>query len=187
MISMSELQANYENKMKKAIEVMREDYATVRAGRATPALLDKVMVDYYGTPTPVSQVGNISVPEPRMLIIQPWEKNLLKDIEKAIMKSDLGLNPNNDGSVIRLAIPQLTEQRRQELVKVVKKKCEDCKVVIRNLRRDANDAIKKEEKDKTVSEDEAKKAQDNMQKLTDKYIKEAETVCSIKEKEVMEV
>ncbi len=187
MVSMSDMQAAHENKMKKAIEIMRQDYSTLRAGRATPALLDKVMVDYYGTPTPINQVANISIPEPRMIIIQPWEKNTMKDIERAILKSELGLNPNSDGVAIRLAIPQLTEQRRQELVKVVKKKCEDCKVVIRNIRRDANEIIKKEEKDKTVSEDEAKKAQDVMQKMTDKYIKEADSVCAQKEKEVMEV
>ena len=187
MTNINELQMTYENKMKKAIDIMHADYASVRTGRATPALLDKVMIDYYGVPTAVNQLANLSVPEPRIIIIQPWEKPLLKDIEKAILKSDLGLNPNNDGSVIRLAIPQLTEQRRHELVKVVKKKCEDCKVVIRNIRRDANDTIKKGEKDKTISEDEAKKAQDSMQKITDKYIKEVDNICAQKEKEVMEV
>ncbi len=187
MVNMDELQASHEHKMKKSIEIMRQDFSTLRAGRATPALLDKVLVDYYGTPSPISQLANISIPEPRMIIIQPWEKNVLKDIERAIMKSDLGLNPNSDGTAIRLAIPQLTEQRRQELVKVVKKKCEECKVVIRNIRRDANDVIKKAEKDKTITEDEAKKTQDNMQKMTDKFIKEADQICMMKEKEVMEV
>lgn len=173
--------------MQKAVEILRKDYQTLRAGRATPAILDKITVDYYGTPTPVNQVGNISVPEPRMIVIQPWERNMLGSIEKAILKSDLGLTPNNDGSVIRLLIPQLTQQRRTELVKVVHKKAEEARVVIRNLRRDANEAIKKEEKDKLISEDETKKAQDDMQKLTDKYIKEIDSVMAAKEKEIMEV
>lgn len=184
MASISEIQSTSEAKMKKSIDVLRLDYSTIRAGRATPALLDKIMVDYYGTPTPVSQVANISVPEPRMLIIQPWEKPMLKEIEKAITKSDLGINPNSDGISIRLSIPQLTEERRQEIVKTVKKKCEESKVALRNVRRDANDMIKK---DKTISEDEAKKAQDVMQKLTDKYIKEADDAALQKEKEIMEV
>ena len=187
MSTIGEIQNLHETKMKKAIEVLHNEYSSLRAGRATPALLDKVMVDYYGTPTPVNQLGNISVPEPRMIVIQPWEKNIIKDIEKAIMKSDLGLNPNSDGVAIRLTIPQLTEERRQDLVKIVKKKCEETKIAIRNIRRDANDFIKKEEKDKTIAEDEAKKAQDSMQKTTDKYIKEADAVCLQKEKEVMEV
>ncbi|MDR3348163.1 MAG: ribosome recycling factor [Acidaminococcales bacterium] len=187
MGSISEIQSDHEGRMKKAIDILRSDYASIRAGRATPALLDKITVDYYGTPAPINQVANISVPEPRAIVIQPWEKNLLKNIEKAILKSDLGLNPNNDGAIIRLAIPQLTEQRRQEIVKIVKKKCEECKVAIRNMRRDANDIIKKEEKDKAVSEDEAKKAQEAMQKITDKYVKEADQICQQKEKEVMEV
>ena len=173
--------------MKKAIEVLRREYGTLRAGRATPSLLDKITVDYYGTPTPVNQVANISVPEPRTIIIQPWEKNMISPIEKAIMKSDLGLTPNSDGSVIRLSIPQLTQQRRLELVKVVHKKAEEARVAIRNLRRDANDGFKKVEKDKTISEDEAKKAQDDMQKMTDKYIKEVDTIMNAKEKEIMEV
>lgn len=177
----------HEDKMKKAIEALRKEYATLRAGRATPALLDKIMIDYYGTPTPVNQVGNISAPEPRMILIQPWEKSLLGPIEKAILKSDLGLTPNNDGSVIRLIIPQLTQQRRTELVKVVNKKAEEGRVAIRNLRRDANDSFKKLEKDKVISEDEAKKAQDDMQKMTDKYIREIDSIMNNKEKEIMEV
>lgn len=179
--------ATHEDKMKKAIEVLRRDLASLRAGRATPALLDKVTVDYYGTPTPVNQVANVSVPEPRMITIQPWEKNMLAPIEKAILKSDLGLTPNNDGVIIRLSIPQLTQQRRTELVKVIHKKAEDARVAIRNIRRDANDSIKKLEKDKAISEDEVKKAQDDMQKLTDKYIKEADASMNAKEKEIMEV
>lgn len=186
-MSIKDIHSSHEEKMKKAIEVLRREYGTLRAGRATPSLLDKITVDYYGTPTPVNQVANISVPEPRTIIIQPWEKNMISPIEKAIMKSDLGLTPNSDGSVIRLSIPQLTQQRRLELVKVVHKKAEEARVAIRNLRRDANDGIKKVEKDKTISEDEAKKAQDDMQKMTDKYIKEVDTIMNAKEKEIMEV
>ena len=186
-MSIKDIHSSHEEKMKKAIEVLRREYGTLRAGRATPSLLDKITVDYYGTPTPVNQVANISVPEPRTIIIQPWEKNMISPIEKAIMKSDLGLTPNSDGSVIRLSIPQLTQQRRLELVKVVHKKAEEARVAIRNLRRDANDGFKKVEKDKTISEDEAKKAQDDMQKMTDKYIKEVDTIMNAKEKEIMEV
>ncbi|MDR3563770.1 MAG: ribosome recycling factor [Negativicutes bacterium] len=178
---------SHEEKMKKTLEVLRKEYGSLRAGRATPSLLDKITVDYYGTPTPINQVANISVPEPRTILIQPWEKSLIASIEKAIQKSDLGLNPNSDGSVIRLNIPQLTQQRRTELVKVVHKKAEDDRVAVRNLRRDANDSIKKLEKDKVISEDEAKKAQDDMQKLTDKFIKEIDAVMASKEKEIMEV
>lgn len=186
-MTVKDVYASHEDRMKKALDVLRKEYATLRAGRATPALLDKITVDYYGTPTPINQVGNISVPEPRQLVIQPWERNLLGTIEKAILKSDLGLTPNNDGSVIRLNIPQLTQQRRSELVKVVHKKAEEARVAVRNLRRDGNDAIKKLEKDKAISEDEAKKAQDDIQKLTDKYIKEVDNVMAVKEKEIMEV
>ncbi|HML87017.1 MAG TPA: ribosome recycling factor [Methylomusa anaerophila] len=173
--------------MKKAMDALRKEYGTLRAGRATPALLEKIVVDYYGTPTPINQVANVSVPEPRMIVIQPWEKNMLAAIDKAIQKSDLGLTPNSDGSVIRLTIPQLTQQRRTELVKVVHKKAEETRVAIRNLRRDANDTIKKLEKDKTISEDDTKKAQDDIQKLTDKFIKEIDQVMTGKEKEIMEV
>ena len=173
--------------MKKSIEALKREFASLRAGRATPALLDKVMVEYYGTPTPVNQLANISVPEPRMIMIQPWEKTILHDIEKAIMKSDLGLNPNSDGTAIRLTIPQLTQDRRTELVKSVNKKAEETKVAIRNLRRDANEAIKKLEKSKEVTEDEAKKGQDDMQKLVDKYIKAVDAAKAVKEKEIMEV
>lgn len=186
-MSIKDIHTSHEDKMKKAVEVLRKEYGTLRAGRATPSLLDKITVDYYGAPTPVNQVANISVPEPRTIVIQPWEKNMISLIEKAIMKSDLGLTPNSDGVVIRLTIPQLTQQRRAELVKVVHKKAEESRVAIRNLRRDANESIKKIEKDKTVSEDEAKKAQEDMQKMTDKYIKEVDTVMYTKEKEIMEV
>lgn len=182
-----EIFASHEERMKKSMEALKREYGSLRAGRATPALLDKVMVDYYGSPTPVMQVANISVPEPRMILIQPWEKNLLHDIEKAIMKSDLGLNPNSDGTAIRLTIPQLTQERRAELVKTVNKKAEDTKIALRNIRRDANDAVKKLEKNKEVTEDDAKKAQDDMQKLVDKYVKETDAVKAVKEKEIMEV
>jgi len=186
-MTIKEIHSAHEDKMKKALEVLRKEYGSLRAGRATPSLLDKVMVDYYGSPTPVNQVANVSVPEPRIIVIQPWEKTMLNAIDKAIQKSDLGLMPNSDGVVIRLAIPQLTQERRTEIVKVIHKKAEDCRVVIRNLRRDANESIKKVEKDKTVSEDEAKKAQDDIQKLTDKYIKEIDQIMAGKEKEIMEV
>ncbi|MEG0797590.1 MAG: ribosome recycling factor [Acidaminococcaceae bacterium] len=174
-------------KMSKTIEMLRVDLASVRAGRATPSLLEKVNVDYYGTPTPITQVANVTVPEPRMIIIQPWEKTMLKEIEKAIMKSDLGLNPNSDGVAIRLNLPQLTEDRRKELVKVVHKKTEENRVIVRNIRRDANDILKKMEKAKEITEDEIKKANEDMQKVTDKAIKEIDTVMAHKEKEIMEV
>lgn len=176
-----------EERMKKSVEALKRDYASLRAGRATPALLDRVSVDYYGTPTPVNQVANVSVPEPRMITIQPWDKAMLPDIEKAIMKSDLGLNPNSDGSVIRLSIPQLTQERRAELAKTIHKKAEEAKVSVRNIRRDANDAIKKLEKEKAITEDENKKSQDEIQKLIDQYIKEIDRVMAAKEKEIMEV
>jgi ribosome recycling factor len=182
-----ELLHDTEEKMKRAIESLRRDFGNVRAGRATPAMLERVTVDYYGTPTPVNQVANVSAPEPRMLIIQPWEKAMLAAIEKSILKSDLGLTPNNDGNTIRLNIPQLTQQRRTELVKTTKKMAEEAKVAVRNLRRDANDILKKLEKDKTISEDENKRAQEEMQKLTDKYVKEIDRTAEHKEKEIMEV
>jgi ribosome recycling factor len=176
-----------EIKMKKTVEVLRKDLASIRAGRANPAMLEKVSVDYYGTPTPINQLANISVPEPRLLLIQPWDKSSIKDIEKAILKSDLGLNPSNDGVVIRLAIPQLTAERRTEIVKSVKKKAEESRVAIRNIRRELIDDIKKREKDKIVSEDESKKGQDNAQKVTDKNIKDIDEILGKKEQEIMEV
>ena len=182
-----EIFASHEDRMKKSLEALKREYASLRAGRATPALLDEIMVDYYGAPTPLTQVANISVPEPRMILIQPWEKTLLHDIEKSIMKSDLGLNPNSDGTAIRLSIPQLTQDRRAELVKSVNKKAEDTKIAVRNIRRDANDAVKKLEKSKEVTEDDAKKAQDDMQKLVDKYVKDIDSIKAVKEKEIMEV
>lgn len=182
-----EILAAREEKMQKTLEALKREFSSLRAGRATPALLDRVTVDYYGTPTPVNQVAKVSVPEPRMIVIQPWEKTLMKELEKAIMKSDLGLTPNSDGTAIRLSIPQLTQERREELRKTVNKKAEEAKVALRNLRRDANDAIKKLEKAKEVAEDEAKKGQEDMQKLIDKYVKLVDTVKSGKEKEIMEV
>jgi len=182
-----EIYIAHEEKMKKALDALRREFITLRAGRATPALLDKITVDYYGTPTPISQVANIAVPEPRMITIQAWEKTMLAQIEKSILKSDLGITPNSDGVIIRLNIPQLTQQRRTELVKVVHKKAEENRIVIRNVRRDANDAIKKLEKEKSISEDESKKAQEDMQKLTDKFIKEVDSIMASKEKEIMEV
>ena len=175
------------DRMTKSVELFRKDLATVRAGRANPSILDKVTVDYYGTATPLNQLGNISAPEPRLLTIQPWDKSALAAIEKAILKSDLGLNPSNDGSLIRLVIPQLTQERRVELVKTTKKKGEDCKVSIRNIRRDAQDKIKACEKSKECSEDESKKALEDLQKSTDKFVKEVDQILENKEKEIMEV
>lgn len=176
-----------EARMDKTIESLKHEFANVRTGRAHTSLLDSVMVDYYGTPTPVNQVANVSAPDPRMILIAPWDKTMIGAIEKAILTSDLGLNPNNDGDSIRLAIPQLTEERRKELVKVVSKKAEDAKVAIRNIRRDANDAIKKEEKAKTITEDVSKDGQDQVQKLTDKKIKLIDELRDTKEKDVMSV
>lgn len=176
-----------EEKMEKATSQLKRELATLRAGRATPALLDKVMVDYYGSPTPLNQLANISVPEARMLIIQPWDKSVLADIEKAIQKSELGLNPNNDGDIIRITIPMLTEERRLELVKMVKKYGEEAKVAVRNVRRDANEQIKKLEKDGTVSEDEARRYQEQIQKITDETSNNIDKIVSEKEKDIMEV
>ncbi len=176
----------YDDKMKKAYDFLEADYGTIRAGRANPHVLDKIRVDYYGTPTPIQQVGNVTVPEARIIQIAPWEKTLIKEIEKAILTSDLGLNPSNDGAVIRLVFPELTEERRKDLVKDVKKKGEDGKVAIRNIRRDGNDAFKKLAKTE-VSEDEVKVLEEQLQKLTDKYIKDIETLMDTKSKEIMTV
>ena len=177
----------YEDKMKKSVDSLKEDYTTIRAGRANPHILDKIKVDYYGTPTSLQQVANISVPEARMIQIQPWEASLIKDIEKAILVSDLGLTPNNDGKVIRLIFPELTEDRRKELVKDVKKKGENAKVAIRNIRRDAIDAIKKKGKEDGISEDEVKGYQDDVQKKTDEYIKKIDVAIEEKSNEIMTV
>lgn len=176
----------YDDKMKKTVEHLESDYQTIRAGRANPHVLDKIVVDYYGTPTPLQGVGNISVPEPRVIQISPWEKKLIKDIEKAIMCSDVGITPSDDGSVIRLVFPELTEERRKDLVKDVRKKGEDAKVAVRNIRRDGNDAFKKLSKTE-ISEDEIKNLQDELQKLTDKYIKDIDSVIEDKAKEIMTV
>lgn len=176
----------YEEKMKKAMDFLASDFASIRAGRANPHVLDKIKVDYYGSPTPIQQVGNITVPEPRMIQIAPWEKSLIKEIEKAIMMSDVGITPSNDGSVIRLIFPELTEERRKDLVKEVKKKGEDSKVAIRNIRREGNDAFKKLSKE-DVSEDEIKKLEDELQKLTDKSIKEIDLMVDEKSKEILTV
>ena len=176
----------YDDKMKKALEFFVSFYGTIRAGRANPHVLDKIKVDYYGIPTPVQQVGNITVPEARIIQIAPWEKSLLKAIEKAILTSDLGINPSNDGSVIRLIFPELTEERRKDLSKEVKKKAEEAKVAIRNIRRDGNDAFKKLVKAGTP-EDEAKALEEKLQKMTDNYIKDVDTLMDVKTKEIMTV
>lgn len=186
-MEIKEIISREEARMDKTIESLKHEFANVRTGRAHTSLLDSVMVDYYGAPTPVNQVANVSAPDPRMILIAPWDKTMIGAIEKAILTSDLGLNPNNDGDSIRLAIPQLTEERRKELVKVVSKKAEDAKVAIRNIRRDANDAIKKEEKSKTITEDVSKDGQDQVQKLTDKKIKLIDELRDTKEKDVMSV
>lgn len=179
--------ASNEERMKKTIEALKHEYASLRAGRATPSLLDKVMVNYYGASTPVNQIAKVTVPEARMIRIQPWEKTMLHEIEVAIMKSELGLSPNSDGTAIRLAIPALTQERRQELVKTVSKKAEEAKVALRNVRRDGNEAIKKLEKGKEITEDDAKQGQESMQKLVDKYVRTIDATKQAKEKEVMEV
>jgi len=183
----NEVKKDCENRMKKAIDHLVSDFNSLRAGRANPGMLDRIMVNYYGQMTALNQLANITVADARLLIIQPWDKSSISEIEKAIMKSDLGITPSNDGNVIRIAIPPLTEERRKELVKIVKKRAEECKVAIRNIRREANDQLKALEKEKTISEDENKKAQENVQKLTDKYIKDVETILQAKEKEIMEV
>ena len=183
---MDERVQKYEQKMTKTLDGFEAELTTIRAGRANPHILDKLTVDYYGSPTPIQQVANITVPEARMIQIQPWESSLIKGIEKAILTSDLGLNPNNDGKVIRLVFPELTEERRKELVKDVKKKGEAAKVAIRNIRRDGNDAFKKL-KGSDVSEDEIKDMEDDLQKMTDKFVKEVDKAVDVKSKEVMTV
>lgn len=177
----------YETKMKKTLESLERDYISIRAGRANPHVLDKLVVDYYGTPTPIQQVGNITVPEARVILIQPWESKLIKAIEKEIMASDIGITPSNDGKAIRLVFPELTEERRKELAKDVKKKGEAAKVAVRNIRRDANDALKKWSKAKEISEDEADDLEKAVQKLTDKFIAEVDKAVETKTKEVRTV
>lgn len=183
----NEIIQNAKEKMEKAVSAFRREIATVRAGRANPSILDKVTVDYYGAMTPLNQLANISAPEARLLVIQPYDKTVLADIEKAILKADLGLSPSNDGDIIRISIPQLTEERRAELVKIVRKYSEEGKVVVRNIRRDANDELKKTEKNGDITEDELHRNTDEIQKLTDAQIGKIEQIANDKEKEIMEV
>ena len=184
---MQEQLKDYEDRMNKTLNVLQDEFASIRAGRANPHVLDKIKVDYYGTPTPIQQVGNISVPEARMIVIQPWEKSLLKSIERAILTSDLGINPTNDGTMIRLVFPELTEERRKDLAKDVKKKGEAAKVAIRNIRRDANDTFKKLEKAGDFSEDDLELASDKIQKLTDKMTEKVDKAVEAKTKEILTV
>ena len=177
----------FEEKMTKTINVFQDNLAEIRAGRANPAILNKVMINYYGTPTPINQVAGISVPEARLIVIQPWDVSLLKEIEKEILKADIGINPNNDGKVIRLAFPELNEERRKEIVKDIKKIAEEARVVIRGIRRDAIDEAKKMQKENEISEDDLKVAEDKIQKLTDKYVEEIDNLLDKKEKEVMSI
>lgn len=183
----NELLKEGESRMQQVIAATKKSFAAVRTGRANPALLDRIVVSYYGTPTPLTQMAGISAPEPRLLVISPWDKNSIKDIERAILSSDLGLTPTNDGSVIRLAIPPLTEERRKELVKIVRKDTEDFRVAVRNIRRDLNEAVKKMEKNGDISEDESRRVQDEIQDLTNKYIAEIDNLLAQKEKEILEV
>lgn len=178
---------NREEQMNKSINFLKEELATIRAGKANPKLLDKIQANYYGTMTPINQMANISVPEPRCLMIQPWDASSIKEIEKAILASDLGINPSNDGKIIRLLLPQLTEERRRDLVKLVKKEVENSKVTLRNIRRDAIEVFKKMEKSSELTKDDLKKAEDETQKLTDKYIKVIDDIYKDKEKEILEV
>ncbi len=176
-----------EERMKKTVEYFKDDISTIRAGRANPKLVEKIMVDYYGTKTPLNQIANISAPEPRVLVIKPWDANVLEDIEKAIQISDLGVNPGNDGKVIRLVIPQLTEERRKDLIKTVKKEVEKAKVALRNERRDTLDTFKKMEKKSEMTEDDLKDAESKVQELIDKYSKEIDDIYEKKEKDILEV
>lgn len=175
------------DRMEKTLEALKNDLSSIRAGRANPHLLDRIMVDYYGTQTPISQVGNVSSPDPKMLVISLWDTSILGEVEKAIMKSDLGINPANDGKVIRLAFPDVTEERRKELVKMAKKNAETSKVAIRNIRRDANDVLKKEKKDSTITEDDYNDLEKEIQKMTDDMIKKVDVILADKEKEIMEI
>jgi ribosome recycling factor len=185
--TIADIESTAKEKMAKSIHVLKEELSAIRAGRANPQVLDRITVEYYGVPTPINQVANISVPEPRMLMISVWDASLIKEVEKAIQKSDLGINPSNDGKVIRLIFPELNEERRRDLTKQIRKYGEDAKIVIRNIRRDANDASKKLKKDNLVTEDEEKKCEDNIQKLTDNQIKEIDNILNAKEKEIMDL
>ena len=183
----SDVVSDAERRMTKAVEAAQHDYTTIRTGRANPALLERITVEYYGTSMPVNQLATISVPEPRLLVIAPWDKGAIPHIERAITKSDLGLTPTSDGNVIRLSIPHLTEERRKELIKILHKKAEDHRVAIRNVRRDANDELKRLEKAGEVSEDDVHRAQEQIQKLTDKYIEQIDRITTAKEADLMEV
>ena len=176
-----------EERMNKTIEILQENFAEIRAGRANPAILNKIKVDYYGMPTPINQVAGISVPEARLIMIQPWDNSILKEIEKAILASDIGINPNNDGKVIRLSFPELTEERRKELVKEIKKIAEESKVAIRSIRRDGIDEAKQEQKEGSITEDDLRASEEKIQKMTDKKIEEIDTILGAKEKEIMNV
>jgi ribosome recycling factor len=176
-----------EDRMQKSVEILKKEYSSLRAGRANPAILERVLVDYYGTPTPINQVGNIGVPEPRLLVVQPWDRSLIPAIEKAILKSDLGITPSNDGNVVRIAIPQLTQERRKDLVKMVKKRAEETRVAIRNIRRDVMEDFKAQEKKGQISEDVLHRGQESLQKVTDSTIKSIDKIAEAKEKEIMEV
>ena len=173
--------------MEKTVEALKKDFGRVRTGRASASLLENIMVDYYGTPTPINQVGTLAVPEPRMITIQPWEKKIIGEIEKAILKSDLGLNPDSDGQIIRVVIPPLTEERRREMTKMTKKMGEESKVALRNLRRDANEKLKKMEKDKELTKDDLKRGEKEIQDLTDSYVKKIDEIVAAKDKEIMEI
>jgi ribosome recycling factor len=186
-VTLDDILKSAEHKMGRAVEVLSQDLQSVRTGRATPTLLDRIQVDYYGAPTPINGVANISVPDPHLVVVQPWDKSMLQPIEKAIQKSDLGINPTNDGQVLRLALPQLTQDRRKELVKQVHQRAEEARVAVRNCRRDALDGLRKAEKDGGISAEDERRAQDRLQKLTDQFIHRVEEVSKRKETEVMEV
>ncbi|MBW2478258.1 MAG: ribosome recycling factor [Deltaproteobacteria bacterium] len=183
----ADVKSNAKNAMNKSLDALKRELGKVRTGRASLSIIDDVKVDYYGTPTPLNQVGTLAVPEPRMITIQPWEKNLIPEIEKAILKADLGLNPASDGQLVRLVFPPLTEERRKEMVKQVKRIGEDAKIAVRNSRRDANDALKKLEKDKEISEDELKRAEKDVQDLTDSFVEKVDQIVAEKEKDLMEI
>ena len=184
---MAEILDTAKDKMTKTISVKTQEYASLRAGRANPQALDRILVDYFGTPTPINQLGNLSTPEPRMLVISLWDSKMIPAVEKAIQKSDLGINPANDGKIIRLIFPELTEERRKELCKVVKKKAEESKVAVRSIRRDAIEQVKKQKKDSFITEDDQKQLEEKIQKLTDEKIKEIDTISAAKDKEIMSV
>lgn len=184
---MEELLMTFEEKMEKSLNNLNREFSTIRAGRANPHVLDRIMVDYYGTPTPIQQVGNVSVPEARMIVIQPWDASIVKEVERALIASDLGITPTNDGKLIRLVFPELTEERRKELVKDIKKKGEGAKVAVRNIRRDAIDAVKKKGKEDGISEDEMKDYEDDIQKITNEYVKKVDAAVETKSNEIMTV